>query len=892
MDGIYTHPGFDFPSIIFSGIPRIGLITDQCPKQSKLVMESLSALQYWCLQSQMYRTDEAWTYFQRSNLEALSGMKMEEIPLAVAKELIDNFLDAADRQGKDPEITVKYASSKTYDGKNENAAVVIQSNTQMSPEEIKKIYNSPFDTRISSKTYVKVPSRGIFGMASRMIQALPYALAMDLGLPLPKMPIEILTSYEGKKYIFGIGAKVDRDKRTASPSFNRLILGSSEGEYTEFSITLSKPAKGISDSMKSLVFHYWLLNPNLEITCRVDGESTKYKRRSSGRRSRGRPSVISYNANEFVEAARVQKDPYPYMSVLQFMTGFGMWPGFKGFSGRERSALLLRETGFSPSSLLSDLDEGELTKIHLIMVESANENAKMKPSFRDLNPTGRGMTDMIPGSIYRTFRGDKPGPWIMEATLIPVKESDGYPEEGPEVVVGVNGSPLLRNPFRAYNMQCRRKKWSSTVELLRHVNANVICVINMNGLIQPLSTNKSEIDSQIYFEGYKRLVCSIFDGLREKKKGARRKSAMIEWLRREIERRISIHRDDGAIPESEIASQQSLWYKARKWYSSENGGAEPDISREYFINSIRDICKQFNVSREYCGIFAAERAMVYFRGRRMGVSLESIGEVFRYGSDLICIEKEGICAVLESLAATYGIALMNSRGQLVDYAEELIRRAKDSGANVWLVTDLDDAGIIMRKNLLGIKCLGVDRAMVMALGEENGKSYGAFSKELQEEFTPRYTRTLDDDDFRQLGWDGKGDRNRLRRIEIDSVLAMVGRERFWGFLLRRMVSEAPHRDLTRSVFEDDIVDRSMPTLFRESIDVMMNAMRKRLRQRVDEDLSPYRRWGSGFEIIDKVETKVSDHVKGEEEKYTKLYAGVLRKAVREVKRALGSGKDP
>ncbi|MDA8054186.1 MAG: hypothetical protein M0Z77_00870, partial [Thermoplasmatales archaeon] len=66
MEGIYTHPGFDFPSIIFSGIPRIGLITDQCPKQSKLVMESLSALQYWCLQSQMYRTDEAWTYFQRS----------------------------------------------------------------------------------------------------------------------------------------------------------------------------------------------------------------------------------------------------------------------------------------------------------------------------------------------------------------------------------------------------------------------------------------------------------------------------------------------------------------------------------------------------------------------------------------------------------------------------------------------------------------------------------------------------------------------------------------------------------------------------------------------------------------------------------------------------------
>lgn len=839
----------------------------------------------------MYRTDEAWTYFQKNNLEALSGREMARVPLAVAKELIDNFLDAADGQGKDPDITLKYISREMEDGRNEEALIVISSNTRMSYDEIKRVYSTGFDSRVSSKTYVRVPSRGIFGMASKMMRALPYALAMDLDLPLPEAPIQISTSYEGKKYLFEVGATVDRDKRKASPFFRSGKLSGGQGEHTEFTVELYKPALDISSEMTSLVFRYWLLNPNLEIACVVNGESKKYERRSSGRRQNGKPSVMNYNANEFVEAARVQEDPYPEMNVLQFMTGFEKWPGFKGFTGRQSRGLNLSGVGLSPSTLLKDLEGKQLTQVYLMMTESAGHNPKMRPSVRDLNPLLRGMTGIVPDSVYRSFKGDDTSPWIMEAALIPESGRAGHPVEEPEVVVGVNGSPLLRNPFESYNLKYRNKKWSSTRELLRHVKGNVICVINLNGLIRPLSTSKGEIDVKTYLEAYNNLVCSILDSFREKRRGAKRKSVMIEWLRDEIARRISLHREKGDIPESEIASQQSLWYKARKWYSSESGGDEPDISRDYFISSIRDICKQFKVSREYCGIFAAERAMVYFRGRRMGVSLESIDEVFRYGSDLVCIEKEGICAVLESLAATYGIALMNSRGQLVDYAEELIRRARGSGANVWLVTDLDDAGMIMRRNLPGIKCLGVDREMVETLARKEGRTYDAFSKELQEEFTPKYTKALDEKDFRLLGWDGKGDRNRLRRIEIDSVLAVVGRERFWDFLLRRMEREEPQRDLTRSVFEDDIVDRSMPTLFKESIDDMMNAMRKRLRQRVEDDLSPYRKWSSGFEIIDTVESKVSDHVKGEEEKYTRLYASLLKRTVREMKRVLNSGQN-
>jgi hypothetical protein len=104
----------------------------------------------------------------------------------------------------------------------------------MSREDMERVYSAPFGSRTGSKTFVKVPSRGLFGMANKLIQALPYMLSIELGLPLPQMPIEIQASSEGLVHIYNIGADVFH-----SAPFSALRVGASADPLTSRSFPLS-----------------------------------------------------------------------------------------------------------------------------------------------------------------------------------------------------------------------------------------------------------------------------------------------------------------------------------------------------------------------------------------------------------------------------------------------------------------------------------------------------------------------------------------------------------------------------------------------------------------------------------------------------------------------------
>ena len=57
----------------------------------------------------------------------------------------------------------------------------------------------------------------------------------------------------------------------------------------------------------------------------------------------------------------------------------------------------------------------------------------------------------------------------------------------------------------------------------------------------------------------------------------------------------------------------------------------------------------------------------------MDVGLKEIDELSLYGVDMLIIEKEGIAEQLSLFADQKGIALLNTRGFLTDYAEVLSR---------------------------------------------------------------------------------------------------------------------------------------------------------------------------------------------------------------------------
>ncbi len=125
---------------------------------------------------------------------------------------------------------------------------------------------------------------------------------------------------------------------------------------------------------------------------------------------------------------------------------------------------------------------------------------------------------------------------------------------------------------------------------------------------------------------------------------------------------------------------------------------ECKIDRKSFIGYIKKIYDNRGTTRARYGIFAGDRAELYFRGEWKSVGYDSIDELAEKGTDIVFIEKKGIPEVMTEFADKYGIAMVNTRGYLTEYGNDLMSEAKGSGANVAIMTDYDLTGINIAGN--------------------------------------------------------------------------------------------------------------------------------------------------------------------------------------------------
>jgi hypothetical protein len=830
-----------------------------------------------------YVTLPDWRLFKWEYVGSIYGASKQDVPRVVLKELMDNFLDAADAQGVDPHTQVELSPDR--DAK--TLEVRVRSNTSWEKERVELVFSSPFGSSVSSKNLVKLPNRGLFGQAMKVLQALPYTLAMEQGLSLPqRLPIQIETAYAGKKHTFSIGASVDERNRSAMP-----VLESSPEEdapaeaWTEVTVELPFSYELDKWSIEKLMRGFLALNPGLSLQYFVKGspglltEGLPVKQR---RVSPGRPSVRSYSPAQFKDALFAQREPNPDMTVREFIQGGRGWRGFRGFQSSDSVAEVLKVAGTGGEVKLRDpaLSSDSAMRLFNAAVKRAEKlQGRALLGYKDLSCLRGELAERLAQMVTSGERGgvryskprrkgDARHPWMMEAAVVPIIRKGSVPPEiASEIIVGVNGSPLLKNPFANYNLSSGRSRWASTTDLLKELRMPVVCAINISGLVEPLSPDKAEIDEREYLWEYQVKLCSLLLPYRKKRKGGpKAHSKMIDWLQKELERRKAAVEDGKPL---DWVPQQSLWYKARNDYLVRHAGeSEPDVSRKYFIEKVRQICGAMGVSREKLGVFAAERAILYFRGSRTGVSLESIVDVFRYGSDLIAVEKEGICVVLEPLAAEYGIALLNSRGQLVDYAEQVIAEARKSGARVFLLTDMDDAGFVIGNNLEGIDRLGVDSRMIKELARETEDPTTDEVREFRkgiEEKANFYFTNLEEDQYLELGWTSKeppSRRDQMTRVEIDAVLAFVGRERFWAYLLKRMKELAPERDLTRSLKDpSELAEGAMPSEVKEYIERVKETFKAPIQRNIEERYGEYRMWKAEFLNLEKLEGEIAEAAK-------------------------------
>ena len=277
------------------------------------------------------------------------------------------------------------------------------------------------------------------------------------------------------------------------------------------------------------------------------------------------------------------------------------------------------------------------------------------------------------------------------------------------------------------------------------------------------------------------------------------------------------------------------WTMSTVWYLfqpiMEKFGTE--VNRETITGYIRDLCKAVGVTRESLGIFAGARAELYFDGVWSSVSFGKKGKLAEKGTDIVCIEKQGVPEVLTEWADKYGIALLNSRGHLTEYGKDLMEEARKFGALVVIMVDYDLPGIkIASETPTDMPWIGVNdetleyfhltRDEVSILAESN--QYERYITKLVEDGKHLLNSKNDnagkvDTRFEGVDLEFLSD----RRIEIDAILAKVGAERFFEFILHNLKQISPTRDYNRATnlstkfYDKDTID-ILPTPVRKLLD--------------------------------------------------------------------------
>ena len=274
----------------------------------------------------------------------------------------------------------------------------------------------------------------------------------------------------------------------------------------------------------------------------------------------------------------------------------------------------------------------------------------------------------------------------------------------------------------------------------------------------------------------------------------------------------------------EPLTQNGFYYHMRTIFLA--NGINPKLRGEFFrrnqTNSVVGICKELGTTREDLKIYASSRAFFYYEDERTPVSLSTIRNLIKKGTDIIIIEKEGICELLFDKIKKSGIALLDTKGFVVEYAKQLSDTSK---SNIAMITDFDDSGLLMyedvKKYIPSLYRIGIDLSTVEDLTYEYGKSTGITLGNVEEDnissnhweglrsiYAFKINRTngyeLDDDEtketlFKNLKY------VRYKRVEIDSIESVIGIDNFWEFIKNKLVKKFPTRDYNRAIEVPEVV---------------------------------------------------------------------------------------
>ena len=388
------------------------------------------------LRRQVFRTSRALEFCSQKELINQTGHRVEQWPLVILKELLDNAIDACEEAQTPPVISVSV---------NRGEITVSDNGPGLKPDTVSDILD--YAVRASSREAYVSPTRGAQGNALKTIVAMPFALDGNVGR----------VSIEARTVAHRIEFRVDQIRQ--EPKISHVKEASAVKIGTRITVqwpdlACSKLADAEHRFLQMAEDYVWL-NPHLSLTVSWNGEQRLSVRASDPAWAKWRPSDPTsphwYTLERFERliagyAAHEQRSA-PRKTVREFITEF------RGLSGTAKQKIILANTNTSGRSLAEFFVDGKADKVAIakLLAEMQAVSRPVKP--KDLGVIGKAHLAALckaAGVLAESFRYKCT--FLTTDGLPQVIESAfGYCPKGKErrLVVGVNWSPAIINPFRS-----------------------------------------------------------------------------------------------------------------------------------------------------------------------------------------------------------------------------------------------------------------------------------------------------------------------------------------------------------------------------------------------------------------------------------------------------------
>lgn len=363
-------------------------------------------------------------YFSESELSMQVGYAKKDWAIVLLKELIDNALDAVESTERSPEISISLQAD----------SVSVHDNGPGLPKAILE-RSLDYSTRTSSNVLYVSPTRGQLGNALKLLWVVPYIAA---GGSVLVETADYCCQVSIEPRALGRPPEVTRSDAPLSPFvkngtkvtifWTQIASYLPSGENSEF---YDPP------DLARLCYQYAVLNPHLDITLEVEGETLISHSHRSEPWRKWLPSQPT-SAHWYSEAAFAglvggylssQKE----MSVRQFITEFD------GLKGTQKVKAVMQQIAPSVRTM-ADLESDRVCNSLLTAMKS--ESSPVKPD--RLGLIGKDHLEQRMGGDYFRYRRSsgytQEGiPFLVEAAFC-----TGVDDSGLRLICGFNWSPTFK----------------------------------------------------------------------------------------------------------------------------------------------------------------------------------------------------------------------------------------------------------------------------------------------------------------------------------------------------------------------------------------------------------------------------------------------------------------